>query len=77
MNSRCVEENQLGGGRCQNPEDAVPGGLRFFGDNRDLLPEHAVDQSGLPHIRTPQNGDISGAKFFTLHESAPLHQLCR
>ncbi len=44
MDTRCIEEDDLGIVSRENPEQPIARGLRFWGDDADLLPQERVDE---------------------------------
>ena len=62
VDPRSVEEHDLRRVAVGDGQDPVPRGLRFGGDDGDLLPHEAVEEGGLPHVRASDDGDESRAQ---------------
>src|SRR5260370_4452428 len=62
MQARRVDKNDLSLRLGHNSLDAVARRLRFGGDNRDLLPDQAIHERGLPGIGPSYDGHKSGPK---------------
>ena len=60
MDTRCVEEHDLSLVTRINGLDAVAGGLRFLGCNRNLLSDQVIHQRGFSHVRTADQGYKAG-----------------
>lgn len=51
MDARCINKNHLCIISCVNALYLIPCGLRLIAHDGDFLPDHLVDESGLPDIR--------------------------
>ena len=63
-------------GDFENAVDAGARGLRFVGDDGELLAEQRVEQCGFPGIGTADDGDETGAEghrlYYPPREGVPL-----
>ena len=79
MNTRRVNEDDLGGGESQDAQQGSDGCLRARGDCRQGVLEPVIDQRGLPGIRRADDGDVPRAKdWWTIREGhAPIVEVSR
>src|SRR5690606_41217822 len=71
LKTRGINKNELRLCICQNPMNAVTGCLRLPGGNADFLLDQMIQQRRLAYIRTSHDGDITGFKFSSIHDSRP------
>ncbi len=57
-----IDKDELGIRIGQNAMDTVPGGLRLVGGDADLLAHQGIGQRGFADVRSPDDGDETGAK---------------
>ncbi len=62
LEARQVEQHDLAAVEADDAGDAPPGGLRVVADDADLAPDQRVDQRGLAHVGTPEDGDEAAAE---------------
>ena len=71
MEPRGVEEDHLTSFDMLNAENPVSCGLGFFGDDRNLFAQDAIEKSRFSDIGPSQNGDETAFKRHELGKASP------
>ena len=60
MQTRCLQQDELGVAPVHHAVNAVAGGLGLVRNDGDLLAHQRVGQAGLAHVGSSAHGDHSG-----------------
>src|SRR5712692_8707770 len=70
LETRGVDENELGGRGGAHAAKAMPGGLRLARGDAELVPQQRVEQRGFSDVGAPDQGDRAAAERLRDHRDA-------